>query len=141
MTEERDLVLDSAAKILKDGVTPQLRERAEAGVWPDALWQTLHDAGLTLASLPEALGGPGVALADAFALNKLVGAYAAPLPLAEQLLAARVLAEQSIALPVGDAGMNRNAGLVTLALVGHGDDFVVRGGVASGAVADRKSVV
>ena len=125
MIDERDLVLDGAARILADGVTTQVRERAEAGAWPGALWRTLVEAGLTVASLPEALGGAGVPLADAFALNKLIGVYAAPLPLGEHLLAVRVLAEQGVALP---------AGLVTLAFAAPGDDFAVRGGLARGRV-------
>ena len=129
MSDERELLLDGAARMFADGVTAQLRARAEAGDWPTQLWQTLADAGLTVASLPEALGGAGVPLADAFALNKLVGAYAAPLPLAEHLVAVRVLAEQGIALPLATGAP------VTFALVAAGDDFAVRGGVAHGSVA------
>ena len=127
MSEERDLVLDSAAKILTDGVNTQVRERAEQGEWPAELWRTLVNAGLTTASLPEALGGAGVALADAFALNKLIGAHGAPLPLGEHLLAARVLAEQGQTIPSDP---------VTIAFVQPGDDFVVNAGHATGVVAN-----
>ena len=106
MNETTQLVHDTLERILRDTVDSGLRERAEthdgaAAVFPAALWQTLSSSGLTMASVPEALGGPGLPLADAFALVRLIGAHAAPVPLAEHLLTARVLAEQSVALPDG----------------------------------------
>ena len=106
MNETTQLVHDTLERILRDTVDSGLRELAEthdgaAAVFPAALWQTLSTSGLTMASVPEALGGPGLPLADAFALVRLIGAHAAPVPLAEHLLTARVLAEQSVALPDG----------------------------------------
>jgi alkylation response protein AidB-like acyl-CoA dehydrogenase len=47
-----------------------LRESAEAGVWPAGLWQALAETGLDRVALPEAAGGPGLAFADTMAALK-----------------------------------------------------------------------
>ena len=131
MSEVTQLIHDTLERILRDGLDAGVRERAEsteaaAAVFPTALWQNLSTSGLTLASVPEALGGPGLPLADAFALVRLIGAHAAPVPLAEHLLTARVLAEQSIALPEG---------VLTLVCASAADTLVIEQGTATGEVA------
>ena len=59
------------------------------------------DAGLTLAWVPEKLGGAGASLADGFAILGAAGRYALPVPLAETLLAGWLLAQAGIEAPAG----------------------------------------
>ncbi|HYW02430.1 MAG TPA: acyl-CoA dehydrogenase family protein [Gammaproteobacteria bacterium] len=101
MSEMRDMLLDSARRILADHCAPAEVIRAEQGEWPAALWQALESAGLPLMLVPESLGGSGLDWADALALLRLAGRYSAPVPLGETLLAADLLARAGIAPPSG----------------------------------------
>ena len=91
MTTESDhIVAETAARIFADLADPQTINKARDAGWKDKLWQALSDAGLTLAWVPEELGGAGGSLADGFAIVAAAGRYALPAPLAE--IAARRLA-------------------------------------------------
>lgn len=78
-----------------------LRESAEAGEWPAALWQALEAVGLDRAALPEAAGGSGLDFEDAMLALRRSAYHAAPLPLAETMLAGRLLAAAGLAVPQG----------------------------------------
>jgi len=65
------------------------------------LWQALEDVGLDRAALPEAAGGPGLDFEDAMLALRRSAYHAAPLPLAETLLAGRLLAAAGLAVPQG----------------------------------------
>lgn len=68
---------------------------------PPALWRALDEAGFPLALLTEAEGGFGLDPADAFALLRLCAAQAAPVPLAETMMANRLLASAGLELAEG----------------------------------------
>ncbi|TVS16367.1 MAG: acyl-CoA dehydrogenase [Gammaproteobacteria bacterium] len=127
------LILDTADRLLREQCSKELVDAAEAGTWPEALWQTLMDTGLPWAAAPERLGGAGLELADALALLRLVGSHAAPVPLAETLVAAALLGEDPAvtALPEGP---------VSIALPNADDTFKARSDGAvwqlEGAIAD-----
>src|SRR5207237_1106178 len=74
---------------------------AEQGVWPKALWHALEESGLTLTWVPDELGGAGAALADGFAVLRAAGRFAAPVPLAETLMAGWLLTQAGISVPGG----------------------------------------
>ncbi|HUZ73317.1 MAG TPA: acyl-CoA dehydrogenase family protein [Stellaceae bacterium] len=74
---------------------------APRGAWPAALWQALEAAGLTLASVAEDKGGAGVDRGDVAVILRAAGRHAAPVPLAETMLAAWLLSESGIAVPPG----------------------------------------
>ncbi|MFO7853860.1 MAG: acyl-CoA dehydrogenase family protein [Paracoccaceae bacterium] len=76
---------------------------------PAALWAALEETGLTAAATPEAMGGAGFGAEEVWGLMRLSGAHAAPVPFAETLLAARLLAA---------AGSEPPAGRMTLAAGG-----------------------
>ncbi|GAA4322657.1 acyl-CoA dehydrogenase family protein [Pigmentiphaga soli] len=122
MSEVRDMLVDTASRILADHCTRAVREAAERGEWPAALWQALDDAGLTQAATAESRGGPGAELADAFGLLKTAAAYAAPLPLAETLLAEQMLAAAGLPPAKGPAtvGPVVAGDRITLARAGAG---------------------
>lgn len=77
---------------------------ADAG-WTARAWQAVAEMGLPLALVPEDAGGFGLATADALALIRLAGAHALPLPLAETMIANRLLAEAGLPLAEGMAAI------------------------------------
>src|SRR5262245_5961040 len=95
------IVTETATRIFADLADPQSINRAPDGAWRAPLWQALVDAGLTLAWVPEGEGGTGASLADGFAILGVAGRFAAPVPLAETLLAGWLLSCAGIASPDG----------------------------------------
>ncbi|MGH8764917.1 MAG: acyl-CoA dehydrogenase family protein, partial [Burkholderiales bacterium] len=77
------------------------RESAEAGEWPAALWKALAETGLTRAALPESAGGAGLEFGDAMAILRRTAYHALPVPLAETMLAGRLLAAARLEVPEG----------------------------------------
>ncbi len=125
-TESDNIVAATAARIFADLADPQTINKARDGAWKDKLWQALADAGLTLAWVPEKMGGAGGSLGDGFAIVAAAGRYALPVPLAETLLAGWLLAQAGIESPVG---------AMTVALVRPRDRVVLNtDGTLSGTV-------
>src|SRR5881296_438143 len=112
-----NIIVDTATRIFQDLCEPNTVNEAEEGVWPKPLWDALEESGLTLTWVPDALGGAGAALADGFAVLRVAGRFAAPVPLAETLMAGWLLAR---------AGLNAPAGPMTLAPV-HEDGNLTLG--------------
>jgi acyl-CoA dehydrogenase len=86
-------------RILAALADPRTINRAEENGWRGPLWQALVEAGLTLAWVPEAQGGSGGSLADGFEILRVAGRFAAPIPLAETLLAGWLLSRAGISSP------------------------------------------
>jgi acyl-CoA dehydrogenase len=80
---------------------PATVNEAEEGKWPKALWDALEGSGLTVAWVPEELGGAGAEMGDGFAVLRIAGRFAAPVPIAETLTAGWLLAQAGIAVPGG----------------------------------------
>jgi acyl-CoA dehydrogenase len=95
------IIVDTASRIFSDLCGPQTVNAAEEGHWPQALWQALEESGLTLTWVPDTLGGAGADMIDGFAVLRVAGRFAAPVPLAETLLAGWLLAQAGIAAPPG----------------------------------------
>lgn len=101
MSEMRNDLLKTVDRIFDEHCSRQVRESAEAGTWPAALWQALEEVGLTRAALPEAAGGSGLDYDDAMLALRRSAYHAAPVPLAETMLAGRLLAAAGIEVPPG----------------------------------------
>src|SRR5262245_66459680 len=99
--QSEHLVAEAAKRILDNVADPQSVNRAKDDAWKAPAWVALEEAGLTLAWVPEALGGAGAELADGFAVLREAGRSAAALPLAETLLAGWLLSKAGIASPKG----------------------------------------
>lgn len=100
--QRRSDVEDAAATIFAAHCGPQVVDAAEAGSWPDPLWQHLEDASFTRVGLEEQHGGPGGDLADACDVLFAAGRAASPLPLVEHgLLGSWLLASAGLELPPG----------------------------------------
>jgi hypothetical protein len=96
-----NLIEAAATRLFADLATSEVVNAAEAGSWPEALWQAVEAAGfldaLTADRGPAALDGLG----DAAAILAAAARHAAPLPLAETLLARWLLKGAGLAVPDG----------------------------------------
>ncbi len=81
------LIVDSAAKIFADNCNKAVVDAAELGTFPRGLWDAVCANGFHLLALPDS----GVGLQDLFAVLRVAGNRALPIPLAETLLANRWL--------------------------------------------------
>jgi acyl-CoA dehydrogenase len=95
------IIVDTATRIFADLCEPKTINAAEEGIWPEALWDALEESGLTLTWVPDTLGGAGAEMIDGFAVLRVAGRFAAPVPLAETLLAGWLLAQAKITAPAG----------------------------------------
>jgi acyl-CoA dehydrogenase len=68
---------------------------------PDGIWSALEENGLTRLWVSEAHGGFGTTPADGFGLARLAGANALPVPIADTLIATRLMSEAGLAPPSG----------------------------------------
>src|SRR5260370_10467104 len=96
-----NIIVDTATRIFQDLCEPNTVNEAEQGVWPEALWDAWEESGLPPPWVPDELGGAGAALADGFAVLRAAGRFAAPVPLAETLMAGWLLTKAGIAVPGG----------------------------------------
>jgi acyl-CoA dehydrogenase len=101
MSEMRNDLLNTVDRIFDEHCTRQVRESAEAGEWPGALWQALEEVGLDRAALPEEAGGSGLDFEDAMLALRRSAYHAGPVPLAETMLAGRLLAAAGLVVPPG----------------------------------------
>jgi len=93
MTDSDNIIFDTASRIFDDLSTAEVINDAEAGTWPEALWQAISESGLSLTWVPEDNGGIGATMLDGFAVLKAAGGAALPVPLAETLFAGWLLAQ------------------------------------------------
>lgn len=104
----RDSILyDSAMRLFGDQVTPRILAEAEKGVWPEGLWRAVEEAGYF-----DVLAGGPVGMVEAATILRAAGHHAAPIPLAETILARGLCAA---------AGAEAPAGVMTVAPVEPGD--------------------
>jgi acyl-CoA dehydrogenase len=105
MTAEQELLRTTVADLLAEHCTTERVAAASGDGWDAApwetLWQALEDTGLTLVGSPEEAGGSGGDLAAAADIAVAAGTAAAPVPLAETLAAAMVLARAGLDIPAG----------------------------------------
>ncbi|MEZ5855917.1 MAG: acyl-CoA dehydrogenase family protein [Hyphomicrobiaceae bacterium] len=112
MSENDSIVAETAARIFTDLADPQTINAAKDAAWKAPLWSALEESGLTLAWVPDTLGGAGAGVGDGFEVILVAGKFAAPVPIAETLLAGWLLSQ---------AGISSPAGMMTLAPMRRGD--------------------
>lgn len=99
MSEQTALLDESVRRLSRDLATPDVIAAAEDGTWPDRLWRALIDNGLTHTLVPESQGGVGAGWQDAYVVLRAAGHYALPVPLAETMIAGRLLGDIGLAAP------------------------------------------
>lgn len=126
MREMRADLLKTVDRLCAEHCPKSARESAEALEWPVDLWQALEEVGLTKAALPEAAGGSGLEFDDAMLALRRSAYHAVPVPLAETMLAGRLLVAAGLQVPQG---------ALTVAPVVDGDRLVIAQGSAGPALA------
>lgn len=101
VSETDHILFDTTARLFQSVVTPEILESAGRGVWPQAVWQGVEELGLPLALVPEEQGGFGVDPLEALGVVRIAAQFALPLPLAETMLANRILGAAGLTLPEG----------------------------------------
>lgn len=105
------LLRESCARLFADLATRDAIESA-AHAFPDALWASVEASGLARPHLPEAQGGGGGSWIDAGTILVEAGRAALPLPLAETIAGASLLASAGLAVPEGPLTVAQDASLV-----------------------------
>jgi acyl-CoA dehydrogenase len=90
MRDETRMLLESMNRLFEDHCTKAVADGAETGTFPAALWQAVSETGVPLAALPASAGGADAEWSDLYAVLRVAGRFAAPIPLAETMLAAWV---------------------------------------------------
>ena len=123
MSDDVQMIANATARIFADLADPQTLNAAGDDAWRVPLWTALEQAGLTRAWLPEAAGGAGLDLAAGFEILRISGQYAAPVAIAETMLAGWVL---------NRAGLEVPEGVLTVAPMRARDCLPLEGGTLSG---------
>lgn len=105
MSEMAPLLTESLQRLLEQQCAPEQVQAWERGEDRSALWQAVEGMGLPLLLVPEEADGAGGDFEDAAAVMRVCGRFFAPLPLAETLLANRLLAGAGGTLPGGRIGI------------------------------------
>jgi alkylation response protein AidB-like acyl-CoA dehydrogenase len=95
----RDLIVETAERIFADHCDKALLDAAERGEFPDALFRLVRENGLHELALADS----GLTLTDAFAVFKVAGRHALPLPLPELALGNRWLGVSDGFVSIGPA--------------------------------------
>ena len=141
LTEEQEMVRETFARFL-DEHSSTVRVRAamaDGNGFDPALWQGLAELGAFAMRVPESAGGMGMGLFEAALLMEEAGRTLASGPLAEALVAARLLGELG-----GDENLLERViageAVLTIALADVADQPVqwVAGGLAADAVIARR---
>ena len=93
LTEEQEMVRDTFARFLDENSSSTRVRAAMPSGFDPALWQGLAELGALSLRVPEEAGGLGLGLFDAAILMEEAGRTLASGPLAEALVAARLLAQ------------------------------------------------
>jgi acyl-CoA dehydrogenase len=114
----RSLLADVVEEIFAKHSTPEYVASAESAGEAPELWARVEELGLTLASVPEELGGSGAAPTDEIEILLAAARHAAPIPIVEtSFLAGWLLA---------GAGIAARAGLMTAAPLRPDEHFLIR---------------
>ncbi|TDU28362.1 acyl-CoA dehydrogenase [Panacagrimonas perspica] len=100
MSEQRQILADTADRLFADAVTSRRIEGFDA-----KLWQQTIEMGLPLLLAPEADGGAGGDWDDAGAVLHALGHHGVPIPLAENMIAAQLAADAGLELPSGPVSL------------------------------------
>jgi len=108
MSDDANILTNTAGRLFADLCTDDVLHRAEAGEWLPAPWGAVEEIGLPFALVAEDAGGFGLPVGDALDLVRLAAFHGLPLPLAETMLANHLL---------GNAGLDVGAGVASVAPV------------------------
>jgi acyl-CoA dehydrogenase len=94
MSELGILLGESVERLFADH--PTAAAQGADGSWLPALWNQLEEIGVNLTLVAERHGGASGGWEDVFAVLRLAGAHTIPLPIAESMLAAKLLSDANL---------------------------------------------
>ncbi len=97
----RDDLAKTVDRVFEEHCDKPVREAAEDGKWPAGLWSALEEVGLARAALPESAGGADLPFGDAMHALRRSAYHGAPVPLAETMIAGRLLVAAGLKVPQG----------------------------------------
>jgi acyl-CoA dehydrogenase len=120
--DETRMLLESMTRLFQDHCTKQVADAAETGIFAQSLWDQVAESGVPLAALPESAGGADAEWSDLYAVLRVAARFAAPIPLAETMLAGWAAASSGLETSDGPmtVGPVRSADTLTLARDGNG---------------------
>lgn len=86
MNISESLAVQSTERLFREQCTDAELAEADAGIWQQALWDQLIEFGLPVALVGEEQGGIELSMAEVFAIFRLAGRVALPLPIVETVL-------------------------------------------------------
>ncbi|MED5359848.1 MAG: acyl-CoA dehydrogenase family protein [Pseudomonadota bacterium] len=122
MSELREILGETVTRLFSDLCKKDLLEKCDSGEWPADLWATVEENGLTRPLLPEDKGGVDAGWQAAYVILHAAGRYAAPIPLAETILAGWLLDQAEMDVPEG-----------VLSIVPNSANVVVTAGAITGS--------
>jgi acyl-CoA dehydrogenase len=125
--DETRMLLESMNRLFEDKSTKQVIDRAETGVFADDLWHAVAETGVPLAALPESTGGADAEWSDLFAVLRVAGRFAAPIPLAETMLAGWIAASAGLELSDGPMTVGPVLPADRLSVTRDGNGWVLSG--------------
>ena len=105
MSELQNILEESVARVFDDNVDNQFLMATEDSGWPEDVWQTVNELGLTQVLASEESGGMGGTWADAYVVVRRCGFASLPLPVPEAILATWLAERAGISLPQGIPGL------------------------------------
>jgi acyl-CoA dehydrogenase len=93
------LLVETVDRVLTNACTHEEREDVQAHGWSPSVWEALAGLGLPWVGVSEEIGGSGGSLLDAVAVLRAVGYHAAPVPVAESILAGWLLGAVGMPMP------------------------------------------
>ena len=104
------MLKESCARLFADLATRDALEASERA-FPAAMWAAVEEAGLARPHLPEAQGGAGGTWLDAGTILFEAGRAPLPLPIAESIAGASLLAAAGLKVPEGPLAVAQDASL------------------------------
>lgn len=139
LTDEQEMVRDTFARFLDEHSSPTRVRAALPSGFDPALWQGLAELGAFALRVPEEAGGLGLGLFDAAILMEEVGRTLASGPVAETLVAARLLAQLGGAEDlIGRVTTGEAVASIAMRDVGEFPRQWIAGGLVAEAVVARK---
>lgn len=100
MSETANLIHDAAHRLFAQHVTVDVLNASEKGVWAEALWDAVEEAGF-LDTLADTDTAPAERAANTAVLLRAAGRHVAPIPLGETIVARAILAARKVKVPRG----------------------------------------
>lgn len=100
MSETANLIHAAAHRLFAQYVSTDVLNAAEKGVWAEALWDAVEDAGF-LDTLADADTSPQERASNTAVLLRAAGRHLAPIPLGETIVARSILSAHKVKVPRG----------------------------------------